>query len=288
MVGSKDTRFAYSLIAPALLVILLMLGYPLVLAFMQSFTESTVREPDGPFIGIEHYIDAFQDPIFLGSMGRSLIFVAFSLGVAFLSGLIIALLLNRAIPGRGLLRTLVIFPFVVSEVSVGVIWQWLFAPELGVINSILTTLSLPSIRWLSSPVWAMVSVIAANAWRLTPFPVLILLSGLQSIDNTYYEVARIDGASAWQTFLKITFPLIKPMALISIVYLSFASFNQFATIFSLTGGGPGESTEVMALYMYAMAFENFNWGYGSALAIILFIINVVLSATYSKIFESRD
>jgi len=285
--SKKNIRFAYTLIAPTLIVILSLLGYPLVFAFRQSLQEVTALKPQGIFIGLQNYIIALNEPLFLTSLLRSFIFVGFSLGGSFIIGLIIAILLNRDIFGQRIFRVLIILPFIISEVSTGVIWQWLLSPELGIINNILKLLSLSPIRWLSDPFWAMFSVIMANIWRLTPFTVLIILAGLQVIDKNYYEAAYIDGANSWQTFIHITIPMIKPMMLVSIVYLSFASFNQFATIFSLTGGGPGDATEVLALYMYSSAFKHFNFGYGSSIAIILFVINVVLSLGYSKSLEQR-
>lgn len=285
---NKDVRFAYTLISPTFLVIALLLGFPLVYALVQSFQHVSVYAPAGEFIGLDNYREAFADPRFLQSVQRSFLFVATSLVGAVMLGLVMALLLNRDIPFRRSLRALVLLPFIVSEVSVGVVWQWMFAPQLGVINWILRFLSMPTVRWLSDPDLAMASIILANTWRLTPFAVLILLAGLQSIDKNYYEAAYIDGGSHWQVFRMITIPLIKPMMLVSVVYLSFASFNQFAVIFSLTGGGPGRATEVMALNMYRTAFQHFNWGYGSTLAVLLFLINVVLSLIYSKVFETRD
>ncbi len=284
----KELRFAYGLISPTFVVIMLLLGFPLVYAFVQSFQHVTVYDPAGEFIGLGNYREAFSDPHFIDSITRSFVFVASSLVGAVIIGLTIAVLLNRTIPARRALRALVLLPFIVSEVSVGVIWQWMLAPQLGIINWILRYLSIPTVRWLSEPNWAMFSIIFANTWRLTPFAVLILLSGLQSIDRNYYEAAYIDGGSHWQVFRLVTLPLIKPMMLVTVVYLSFASFNQFATIFSLTGGGPGRGTEVMALNMYRTAFQHFNWGYGSSLAVILFLINVLLSVTYSKVFERKD
>ncbi len=285
---TSDIRFAYALITPTFLVIALLLGFPLLFAFNQSFQHVTVFEPLGVFVGLQNYIEALSDPHFLMSVVRSFLFVGISLAGAVFLGLTIAILLNRAIPGRRAMRALILLPFIVSEVSVGVIWQWMFAPQLGIINHILRFWSLPTVRWLSDPGWAMASIIIANVWRLTPFAVLILLAGLQSVDRDYYEAAYIDGASHWQVFRLVTFPMIKPMMLVTVVYLSFASFNQFATVFSLTGGGPGRATEVMALYMYRTAFQHFNWGYGSALAVILFVINVVLSVTYSRVLERKD
>ncbi|MDT8303438.1 MAG: sugar ABC transporter permease [Sedimentisphaerales bacterium] len=285
---SKDIRFAYSLISPTFLVIIGLLGFPLIYAIIQSFQKVTVYEPAGTFIGIENYLEAFADPNFLGSILRSFIFVTASLSGALVIGLMIAMLLNREIPGRRILRALILLPFIVSEVSVGVIWQWMFSPQLGIINHLFRFLSLPTIRWFSDPGWAMFAIIFTNIWRLTPFAVLVLLAGLQSIDRNYYEAAYIDGGSHWQVFSMITIPMIKPMMLVTVVYLSFASFNQFATVFALTGGGPGRATEVMALYMYRTAFQHFNWGYGSALAVLLFIINVGLSMTYSKVLEKKD
>ncbi|MCC3144057.1 sugar ABC transporter permease [Halanaerobium sp. Z-7514] len=281
---SSDDKIAYTFILPSFIIIVSMLGYPMIFAFNQSFQDVTVFN-EGSYIGLTNYINAFQDAAFMGSFGRSFVFVGFSMIGAFLIGLIIALLLNRDIFGRGFLRALIILPFIVSEVSVGVIWQWLLSPQLGVLNRMLSAVNLPTFRWLSNPFLAMVSIIMANTWRLTPFVVLILLAGLQGIDKSFYEAAEVAGANHWQKFKSITLPMIKPMMLVTLVYLSFASFNQFSVIFSLTGGGPGNATEVIALNMYQNAFQHFNYGYGSALAILLFLLNVALSLFYTKVLD---
>ncbi len=284
----ENVKFAYKTISPALIVILLLLGVPVFYAIWQSFFNVTVFSPEWDFVGIANYLNAFTDPIFQASLLRSGVFAFSTISLSILMGLSGALLLNRDIPGRGILRGLSLLPFLISGVAVGVIWQWLFASEIGVLNNMLALVGLPPISWLSDPVWAMISIVIANVWRFFPFPLIILLAGLQQIDQSYYEAAEIDGASGWQSFRHITLPMIKPMMKISLIYVSFAAFNQFATIFSMTGGGPGHSTEVLALNMYKTAFQNFNWGYGSTLAIILLIINIILSGSYNKYFETEE
>jgi len=281
-------RFSYLLILPGLLVILTMLGIPLVYAIVQSLYRVDLLRPGTPFVGLQNYVNVFNSPQFWSSLQLTFIFVAGTMTLAFVLGMATSLLLNREIRGFAVLRALVILPFIVSEVTVGITWRWLFAPDLGVINALLGLVSLGPVRWLSDPNWAMFSVILAETWRLTPFAILILLAGLQSVDKSLYEAARVDGANFWHTFRYITIPNIKPQMLITLIYLSFACVNQFGIIFSLTGGGPGRATEVVALYMYEAAFGNFQFSRGSTMAVLLFAVNVVLSLTYMRVLRSND
>ena len=281
-------RFSYLLIFPGLLVILTMLGIPLIYAIVQSLYRVDLLRPGTPFVGLQNYVNEFQNPLFWSSLRLTFIFVFGTMILSFVFGMATALLLNRELRGFALLRALVILPFIVSEITVGITWRWLFAPDLGVINAMLQLASLQPVRWLSDPNWAMFSVILAETWRLTPFAILILLAGLQSVDKSYYEAARVDGAHFWHTFRYITIPNIKPQMLITLIYLSFACVNQFGIIFSLTGGGPGRATEVVALYMYDAAFGNFQFSRGSTLAVMLFAVNVVLSLTYMRILRTDD
>lgn len=281
-------RFSYLLILPGLLVILTMLGIPLVYAIVQSLYRVDLLRPGTPFVGLQNYVNVFNSPQFWSSLRLTFIFVAGTMTMSFVLGMATSLLLNREVRGFAVLRALVILPFIVSEVTVGITWRWLFAPDLGVINAMLAVASIEPVRWLSDPNWAMFSVILAETWRLTPFAILILLAGLQSVDKSFYEAARVDGANAWHTFRFITIPNIKPQMLITLIYLSFACVNQFGIIFSLTGGGPGRATEVVALYMYDAAFGNFQFSRGSTMAVLLFVVNVVLSLTYMRVLRTND
>ncbi|MBW6454912.1 MAG: sugar ABC transporter permease [Trueperaceae bacterium] len=281
-------RFSYLLILPGLIVILTMLGIPLVYAFVQSLYRVDLLRPGTPFVGLQNYVTVFNSPQFWSSLRLTFIFVAGTMTMSFVLGMATSLLLNRELRGFAVLRALVILPFIVSEVTVGITWRWLFAPDLGVINAMLAVVSIDPVRWLSDPNWAMFSVILAETWRLTPFAILILLAGLQSVDKSFYEAARVDGANFWHTFRYITLPNIKPQMLITLIYLSFACVNQFGIIFSLTGGGPGRATEVVALYMYDAAFGNFQFSRGSTMAVLLFAVNVVLSLTYMRVLRTDD
>jgi len=283
-----EVKFAYKLILPGFLWIAIMLGIPLAYAIYQSFFEVSALLPEDTFIGLENYITAFKDTVVQQSFLRTLVFVFFTLTLSFALGMISALLLNRKITGKKVFRACLLIPFMISGVAVGVSWQWIFTSDLGVLNNFLRFLGFSPVGWLSQPNMAMFSVIVANAWRFYPFAFIILLAGMQQIEDMYYEAAKIDGANRWQRFIHITLPMLKPQLSISLIYLSFASFNQFDTIYSLTGGGPGEATEVLSLNMYRTAFSRFDWGYGSALAILLFIINAVLSLIYNKFLESEE
>jgi ABC-type sugar transport system permease subunit len=183
------------------------------------------------------------------------------------------------------LRAAFLVPYLVSGVAAAIMWRFLFTGTTSLINRLIAIVGIESVTWLGDPIKALIVVILANIWFLSPLAILLLLGGLQSIDRQLYDAASIDGASAVQKFLYVTVPSIMPMIALSLVWLSFGSFNMFDIILPLTGGGPGHATEVLAVYMYDLAFDQLNYSDASVVMVVLLIINVVFSAFYLKGFR---
>jgi multiple sugar transport system permease protein len=275
------------MLTPAMLFVLGILGYAVVNGFIMSLYKVEVWTVGQPFVGLENYIKLFEDPKFINSLTRSLIFVAgtiiFGMGLA----LSFALVLNQVRQGRGFFRGIALVPYLVSGVATAVMWRFMFVGETALINQLMDLLGMAEMTWLGDPNRALLVVTMANIWFISPFATLILLAGLQTIDSTLYEAASIDGASPLQKFVHITIPGLAPMLALSLMWLSFASFNMFDIILPLTGGGPGRATEVLAVYMYQLAFRDLSYSSASAVMMVLLVINLSFSILYLWLFRER-
>jgi multiple sugar transport system permease protein len=201
--------------------------------------------------------------------------VIFNVGI----GLALAVLLNRRMPNvlRNFFRSVYFFPLLVAHTYVAVIWQFLYQRDTGVINYYLSLLGIGPISWLASPNWVLPSVIIMDVWKNTGFAMLIFLAGLQNIPRDYYEAARIDGANTRQLFLKITLPLLSPTIFFVLVIFMIGAIQVFDTIIVLTGGGPGDASRSVVMYIYEQAFQKFDLGYASSIAMTLFAVILVLT-----------
>jgi ABC-type sugar transport system permease subunit len=237
-----------------------------------------------PFIGLENYQEAFRDPRFWGALGHTAFFAVTSVGLELVIGLGLALALNRAFRGRGLVRAAVLIPWAIPTVVSALLWRFMFEGQSGIVNTMLVSLGIlrEPIVWFIQPVAAWVPVILADVWKTTPFVALLLLAGLQNIDASLYEAARIDGASPWRQFRHVTLPLLKPAILVALIFRTLDAFRVFDLIYALTGGGPGTSTEPIALYTFNALLQNLQFGYGSALSIIVFGVTFALALLYIK------
>ncbi|WP_416150125.1 carbohydrate ABC transporter permease [Salipaludibacillus sp. HK11] len=284
----KKKSVPYILIFPALLFVVGVLGYAVVAGTFMSFWGVNLNVPGSPFVGLQNYIELFTTEQFISSLLRSLVFVFGSVVLGLVLAMLFALSLYRAKRFSNFFKGLALIPFLVSGIATAVMFRFVFSGDVGLINMMLTTIGLDQIVFLSSPVWALVVVILANVWFVCPFATLILLAGIQSIDQELFEAAIVDGASRLKIFWNIILPLIAPMMGISLIWLSFASFNMFDVILPLTGGGPGRATEVMAVYMYNVAFSELKYSLGSAVMVIILIFNVITSMIYLKIFKVTE
>ena len=275
------------LLGPAVAMVAGVLGYAVVSGAITSLFRVEVWTLGTPFVGIENYQRLFRNATFINSLSRSLVFVAGTIVLGILVSMGFALVLHTVRWGRGLFRAIALVPYLVSGVAAAVMWRFLFTGDSSLINMALVAWGGEAVPWLARSDLALVVVTLANVWFISPFSTLILLGGLQSIDPQLYEAARLDGARAHQAFWHVTMPSIAPMMALSFMWLSFASFNMFDIILPLTGGGPGRSTEVLAVYMYQLAFRDLNYSTASAVMVVLLLVNVTFSLVYLRVFRER-
>lgn len=277
----------YLFAAPAILFVVGILGYAVVNGFILSLHDVSIWNVERPFVGFQEYAELFADPTFQNSLVRSLIFVAGTLVLGMLLSMGFALLLQEVRTGRGFMRAIALIPYLVSGVAAAVMWRFLFTGEGSLARNVLATVGLGDMTWLGDPNRALAVVTLANVWFISPFATLILLGGLQSVDTQLYDAAAIDGANSWSRFWHVTIPSIMPMMALSLMWLSFASFNMFDIILPLTGGGPGRATEVLAVYMYQLAFAQLDYSSGAAVMMVLLVINLVFSVVYLRLGRAR-
>jgi ABC-type sugar transport system permease subunit len=287
----QEARAAWALVLPAVFTILLVALFPLAWTVWESLHLHDLRMPwlGKPFVGIDNYTEALRDPRFWSALGHTAFFAVTSVGLELIIGLWLALALNRTFRGRGLVRAAVLVPWAIPTVVSALLWRFMFEGRTGIVNSMLVGIGALSepIVWFIEPAAAWVPVVLADVWKTTPFVALLLLAGLQNIDASLYEAARIDGASAWRQFRHVTLPLLKPAILVALIFRTLDAFRVFDLIYALTGGGPGTSTEPIALYTFNALLQNLQFGYGSALSVIVFLITFCLALIYIRLMGAE-
>jgi multiple sugar transport system permease protein len=277
---------------PMLIMLAAFYLYPLVDVVRLSFTNASTLEPGFKYT-LQSYVKTFQDRDFYRSLQISFIFVFTNIVFQILLGLAIAVLLNagvkRQLPGTVFTRTAVLSAWMTPGVLVGIVWQMLLASsQFGIINYFLEMIGLPRVRFLVQPELALFSIIVANIWRGTAFTMILQYAGLQRIPEELYEAADVDGASAWQRFIHITIPHLRPILFINLVLITIYTFNTFEIVVALTRGGPARSTQVLTLSAYEQVFNFFSLGRGSAIAVILLLINLTMAIVYYRLVLSRQ
>ena len=275
----SDRALAYVLLAPTVAVLLALTIYPLIYSVKIS-----LQGESGNWT-LQNFARLLNDHFFLSALAHTVVYAAIALTFEFLIGLGLALLLDTQMRGRSIFRALLLLPMMLPAVVVGVVWRLMLNSNFGAVNGTLKTFGIKTdaLTWTALPKLAMASVIAADIWQWTPFMFLILLAGLQAIPQEPYEAALIDGASAWQTFLHVTLPLLKPAILIVLLLRTMDLLRVFDQIFILTEGGPGFATETASLYIYRTAFRFSNFGYAAAMSFVLLAITNVVSVGYLRL-----
>lgn len=288
---SREARLAWAFVAPALGVIVLIAMFPLTYTFWESLHLHDLRMPwlGRPFVGLGNYGEAFKEPRFWAALGHTAFFTVLTVSIELGLGLVLALAVNNAYRGRGLVRAAVLLPWAIPTVVAALIWRFMFDGQSGIANAVLMDLHLieAPLIWFVDPIAAWVPVILSDVWKMTPFVALLLLAGLQNIDVHLYEAARIDGASRWRQFREITLPLLRPALLVAVVFRTLDAFRVFDLIFVLTGGGPGTSTEPLALFAFSALLQNLRFGFGSALSMIIFAVTFLLAIVYVRLLGSE-
>lgn len=281
---NEETRFAWLAILPALLFFSLFVGYPVGYSFYLSFHDWNMMSPTPYWVGLENYTNLIDDEGFRRSLYQTAVFTAGITACIVVFSLAMALLVDQKLRWIKLYRAIFYLPAVTSLVAIGIVWVWIFDPQYGLINQLLRGLGLEGPIWLADPGIALFALIMTAAWRNIGYFATIFLAGLQGIDTTYYEAARIDGASAWACFWRITLPLLKPTILFVAVMSVILSFQVFALVYVMTAGGPANATSVLVFYLYQQAFTYFRMGYASAIGFVLFVIIFAITLLQFKAF----
>lgn len=280
------TYFPYWLLVPSLLIIFGVVIYPLVYSFFLSLHRVYLNEPGiAPFVGFRNYGELLLDSFFWNTIGRTLFFSVLSVTGAFAIGLGIALVLNREFRYRGIVRALILIPWALPSVVVGITWRWIYNADYGALNGLLLNFGLiDSYRsWLGNPSTALYMIVITKIWKEVPFVALILLAGLQTIPKSLYEAAKIDGSDFWRCFRYITLPLLRPSILVVLVLQTMWSIRVFDIIYVMTRGGPANKTMVITYYTFLRTFKFLDFGHGTALAYIVTMFIVVLTLIYIKL-----
>jgi len=289
-----EARAAVLLIAPGLAAILVLFLVPIAAAFLLSLTDFDIYalgDPDNArFIGLKNYANLLRDPLLWKAMGNTALFLFVGGPLTLGAGLAAALLVNsRLARAKGLFRTIFFAPYVTTLVAVAVVFRYLYHPRFGLIDRGLSLLGIPPIDWLGDPRWAMPAIILLAVWKNFGYATLLLVAGLQSIPESLYEAARMDGAGAWPLFRKITLPLLSPTLLFLGVITTIGYFQFFAEPYVMTDGGkPLNATLSVGLLMYKNGFRWWNMGYGAAVAFVLFLVVLALTSIQLKIQGRRD
>jgi multiple sugar transport system permease protein len=283
----------YWFVAPAVVFMLLTMVYPIIDNVRMSLFDvnvSTFLANTAPFVGADNYVRVIGDPAFQHAVITSLIFTAGSLIFQFTIGFALALLFNRTFPGNGLLRALLLLGWMLPSVVSGSIYRWMFDGSMGIINYALQGLGLlESPRfWLNDPNSALMATIIANIWVGIPFNMILLLPGLQSIPDSLYEAASIDGANGPQSFRNITLPLMRPVMLSVLLLGIIYTFKAFDIIYVMTGGGPVNATTVLTIYVYQFAFSFFRFGDAAAAAVLLLLGLSVVAVGYLWLSQREE
>jgi multiple sugar transport system permease protein len=279
-----ERKLGWMLSAPAVIAMLLVTAYPIIYALILSLQEMDLRFPeDQGFTGLDNYVTVLTSELWWTDVFNTLFITVISVAIELTLGMIIALIMYRAIFGRGLVRVSVLIPYGIITVVAAFSWQYAFDPATGFVNQL--PLIADDKAWFGERFSSFAVIIMAEVWKTTPFMALLLLAGLTTIDDGLYEAARVDGASAWQRFVRITLPLMKPAILVALLFRTLDAFRVFDTIFIMTGGAL--DTESVSILGYNQLIERLNLGLGSAVSVLIFVCVLIIALIFVKGFGTK-
>lgn len=282
MGSARPRLLLLSLLAPAGLILGVLTLYPLARLVLLSFAITDHGFEGARFAGLENYEELLASRSFRTAAQNTLWFTVMATLSEVLAGLGLALMVDRAFPGRRAVTLALIAPFVLSTVVVSAVWRAWFHYDIGFLNVSLRALGLPGVPWLFDPDIALGAIVLVDLWQNAPFCFLILFAGLRAIPPEVKEAARIDGAGRWRRFRDVTLPLLAPYLLIAALMRSIDSFKLFDKVYAMTGGGPGNATETLSMHVHRLAFRFFDIGLASAAAVVMVIIAALLAALYAR------
>jgi raffinose/stachyose/melibiose transport system permease protein len=281
----------YILLAPALIVYLLFAVYPMVDVIRMSFASWNGLNPQAKFVGLANYRAILtQDPVFWGALWNTLIWTALAVIVPNLISFGLALALNQNIPGKSSLRVIFYLPVIIASIAVATIWKWMYDPFFGLFNGMLTYWGLDGwiMDWLGDKTVALWSVFVAHVWQSVGFSMVLFLAGLQSVSATLIEAARIDGAGRWGVFKYVTLPALGPTITVVFVLSLINSLKAFDIVYGMTGGGPAQSTQMLAMWAYTQSMQLGVFGRGAAVSVVLLLITLVIVIPYMRWMFKRE
>ncbi|HEX9114574.1 MAG TPA: sugar ABC transporter permease [Anaerolineae bacterium] len=279
-----------ALLIPGFLVILVVVGFPMIYSLFLSFTNYTLTNKNFHLVGLANYLSLAKDPVFWQAFGRTILFMTLAVNLEFLLGLGIAQLMAKAIRGQGLLRTLMMIPMMFAPILVGFQFKWFFNDQVGLVNNLLFSLTGQAhiIPWLVDVPLGFISILVAEIWMGTPFMVIILEAGILSLPQEPFEAADVDGASGWQKFRHLTWPMIMPFIYTAMAIRSLDLARVYDVISIMTGGGPGNRTELIWTYVYRLAFTGHNNALGSAMSYVTVVLSVLFTFyLFTNVIKSR-
>ncbi len=284
--GKRISPFLFLL--PFLSIYIILILYPIVQGLYVSLTDWDMMSQERPFVGLKNFEYLFfKDPLFWNSFKVTLWYILLNVPFKIALGLALALIFNQKLPGTPFHRGALFLPFVINIAAVGILFQWIMDPQVGMMNYYLQLVGLPAQSWLVNPRWTMELVVLVTVWWSIAFNVIVFLAGLQEIPEELYEAARIDGANAWHRFWNITLPCLRGTMLFVVVIQVIGSFQAFGNIFMLTDGGPANATNVLMIHLYKTGFFYFRMGPAAAIGVVIFVIVIVLTLAILAMFRKQ-
>ena len=285
-------RADYGYVLPAIVVMLIVIAYPVYYTIDLSFfqTPPGLQLRDRIFIGVDNYTAILTSPVFWKVTGNTIYWTIASTFFAFLLGLGCALSLHREFVGRGVMRAILLIPWVVSAVAASYVWKWLYHSDFGVIGAALVAIGLADRppNFIDNINTVLPSLIVVNIWREFSFAMIMLMAGLQTVPDQLLRAAKVDGASAWNRFWHVTFPHLRGVSTVTILLLAVSNFNSFIIPWIMTGGGPSNASHIWITHIYELAFGRQRWGVASAYSVLLFIIMMTLGYFYVRALSRGD
>jgi len=263
-------------VLPALITVGAVIVFPWVFTLWMSANQWQLGG-DQSFVGFDNYLRLAADMRFWESMWHTVVYTVLSVVAPMILGTIAALVFDSKLPMRGLLRGIFVMPMMATPVAVALVWTMMYHPQLGVLNYLLSLVGIPPQEWIFNQSTVIPSLVAVETWQWTPLVMLIVLGGLASMPRDPFESAEIDGANGWQKFRYITLPMILPFIMVAVIIRSIDALKSFDIIYAMTQGGPGTASETINIYLYNVAFSYYDIGYGSAIAVVFFIVIIAMS-----------
>lgn len=280
----SERALGFLLLMPAALLLGLIVFYPIANLVYDSFFSILLTQPGlgEPFVGLDNYARAMEDERFWHATGHTALYAIITVPGALVVGLGLALLANLPFKRKWPVRLGLLLPWALPLVFAGLIFRWFFEYKQGFVNDVMTRLGFEPLAWLTDPKLATLAISIAIIWKTSSFMALMLLAGLQTIPKSLYEAAEVDGATKWQQFREITLPMLRPAIFVALIFRTITAIQTFDIPYAMTGGGPGDSTETLAMYIHKTTLDFLDFGYGSALATLMFVISMVATSGYLR------